>query len=69
MHTLNQIKDIQRNHPFDQNSFGSDPFGLPLQGFNSATQGYPNNDLLRRSFERYVKLIYNSLPLKLLLFY
>jgi len=54
MHTLNQIKDIQRNHPFDQNSFGTDPFGLPLQGFNSATQGYPNNDLLRRSFERIV---------------
>lgn len=54
MHTLNQIKDIQRNRPFDQNSFGSDPFGLPLQGFNSATQGYPNNDLLRRSFERIV---------------
>lgn len=55
MHTLNQIKDIQRNYPLDQNSFGTDPFGLPLQGFNSTTQGYPNNDQLRRSFERYVQ--------------
>lgn len=59
MHTLNQIKDIQRNFAFDN----TDPFGLPLQGLNSSHQGYPNNDQLRRSFERIVS--YNGDPFHL----
>ena len=65
MATLNRIKQIQamQQPHFEQQP--RDPYGALLQTFNngSGNSGYAHDSLLRKSFERYVKMrMFKHLP-------